>query len=169
MPKISLPFRSQFDRLGSAWASLSERERRILALMGVATVLFVAALGFTSLRKSIGSREAAIASKTQSMERIGLLAEGYREAEQARQRMEARINGRTVCRGVSEGMLFSFEEMLAYISQDETITPGEFLGSGTVGNGCGLENGHFLADGDEIELEVERIGILRNRIAAPHG
>lgn len=81
-------------------------------------------------------------------------------------RMQARINGNTVCEGVSDGMLFSFEEMLAYITQDEAIRPGEFLGSGTVGNGCGLENGYFLADGDEIELEVEKIGVLRNRIAA---
>lgn len=80
--------------------------------------------------------------------------------------MEARINGKTVCSGRTDGMLFSFEEMLAYISQDEAIYAGEFLGSGTVGNGCGLENGHFLNDGDEIELEVEKIGVLRNTIKA---
>jgi 2-keto-4-pentenoate hydratase/2-oxohepta-3-ene-1,7-dioic acid hydratase in catechol pathway len=81
-------------------------------------------------------------------------------------RMEARINGRTVCQGTSAGMLFSFEEMLAYISQDETIAAGEFIGSGTVGNGSGLENGYFLSHGDEIELEVEGIGILRNRVVS---
>lgn len=81
-------------------------------------------------------------------------------------KMTARINGDTVCEEVSKGMLFSFEEMLAYISQDEGIVAGEFLGSGTVGNGCGLENGHFLADGDVIELEVEKIGVLRNTVVA---
>ncbi|WP_290684578.1 MULTISPECIES: fumarylacetoacetate hydrolase family protein [unclassified Haematobacter] len=80
-------------------------------------------------------------------------------------RMTARINGRTVCDSVSKGMLFSFEEILAHVSQDEWVHPGEFLGSGTVGNGCGLENGWFLSDGDVIELEVEGIGVLRNRIA----
>ncbi|MGJ4955530.1 fumarylacetoacetate hydrolase family protein [Bradyrhizobium sp. HKCCYLRH2015] len=37
----------------------------------------------------------------------------------------------------SAGMLFSFEELIAYTSKDETLMPGEFIGSGTVGNGCG--------------------------------
>jgi len=79
-------------------------------------------------------------------------------------RMQARINGETVCDNVSRGMLFSFEEIIAHMSQDETIMPGEFIGSGTVGNGCGLENGRLLADGDRIELEIEKIGILANSV-----
>lgn len=79
-------------------------------------------------------------------------------------RMQARINGNTVCDSRSSGMLFSFEEILCHVSQDEWLQPGEFFGSGTVGNGCGLENGWFLSDGDTIELEVERIGTLRNHI-----
>lgn len=78
--------------------------------------------------------------------------------------MEVRVNGATRSRSTSDGMLFSFEEMIAYISRDETLMPGEFIGSGTVGNGCGLELGIFLEHGDEIELEVERIGILKNRV-----
>ena len=78
--------------------------------------------------------------------------------------MEARVNGEVWSRGVTEGMLFSFEEMIAYMSRDETLYPGEFIGSGTVGNGCGLEHGRFLQHGDTIELEVEGIGILRNRV-----
>ena len=36
--------------------------------------------------------------------------------------------------------------------------------SGTVGNGCGLEIGWYLEHGDEIELEVEKIGVLRNKV-----
>jgi 2-keto-4-pentenoate hydratase/2-oxohepta-3-ene-1,7-dioic acid hydratase in catechol pathway len=78
--------------------------------------------------------------------------------------MAARVNGETWSQGTSEGMLYSFEEMIAYMSQDETVFAGEFIGSGTVGNGCGLEHGRFLQHGDTIELEVERIGILSNRI-----
>ncbi len=65
---------------------------------------------------------------------------------------------------INSQALFSFEEMIAYISRDETLMPGEFIGSGTVGNGCGLELGRFLDDGDEVELDVEKIGILRNRV-----
>jgi 2-keto-4-pentenoate hydratase/2-oxohepta-3-ene-1,7-dioic acid hydratase in catechol pathway len=81
-----------------------------------------------------------------------------------RLKMEARVNGEVRSQGTSEGMLFSFEEMIVHISRDETLMPGEFIGSGTVGNGCGLELGWFLEHGDSIELEVEKIGILRNRV-----
>jgi 2-keto-4-pentenoate hydratase/2-oxohepta-3-ene-1,7-dioic acid hydratase in catechol pathway len=77
---------------------------------------------------------------------------------------EVRVNGKTRSKGVTEGMLFSFEEIIAHVTQDETLVPGEFIGSGTIGNGCGLELGWYLEHGDTIELEVEKIGILKNRV-----
>jgi ABC-type bacteriocin/lantibiotic exporter with double-glycine peptidase domain len=46
------------------------------------------------------------------------------------------------------------------------LADGEILGSGTVGGGCGLEAGKLLENGDVIELEVEGIGVLRNRVFA---
>jgi 2-keto-4-pentenoate hydratase/2-oxohepta-3-ene-1,7-dioic acid hydratase in catechol pathway len=79
-------------------------------------------------------------------------------------RMEARVNGNIRSQGVTEGMLFSFEEIIAHVTKDETLMPGEFIGSGTVGNGCGLELGWYLEHGDSIELEVEKIGILKNKV-----
>jgi 2-keto-4-pentenoate hydratase/2-oxohepta-3-ene-1,7-dioic acid hydratase in catechol pathway len=79
-------------------------------------------------------------------------------------KMEARVNGEVRSRGTSEGMLFSFEEIIAHVTRDETLMPGEFIGSGTVGNGCGLELGWYLEHGDSIELEVEKIGVLKNRV-----
>jgi 2-keto-4-pentenoate hydratase/2-oxohepta-3-ene-1,7-dioic acid hydratase in catechol pathway len=79
-------------------------------------------------------------------------------------RMEARVNGETRSAGMTDGMLFSFEEIIAHISQDETLMAGEFIGSGTVGNGCGLELGWYLEHGDTIELEVEKIGVLTNKV-----
>jgi len=79
-------------------------------------------------------------------------------------KMEARVNGKMRSQGVTEGMLFSFEEIIAHVSKDETLMPGEFIGSGTVGNGCGLELGWYLEHGDTIELEVEKIGTLKNRV-----
>ena len=75
-----------------------------------------------------------------------------------------RVNGETRSTGDTSGMLFSFEEILAYASQDETIHAGEFFGSGTIGNCCGLEIGRFLESGDVIEIDVERIGVLRNTV-----
>jgi 2-keto-4-pentenoate hydratase/2-oxohepta-3-ene-1,7-dioic acid hydratase in catechol pathway len=78
--------------------------------------------------------------------------------------MEARINGVVRAKSRSEGMLFSFEEIVEHISKSETMMPGEFIGSGTVGNGCGLEQGEFLQHGDVVELYVEKIGTLSTTV-----
>ena len=40
--------------------------------------------------------------------------------------------------------------MIAHISMGETLHPGEVIGSGTVGLGCGLEHLRFLNDGDIV-------------------
>lgn len=82
--------------------------------------------------------------------------------------MIARVNGETWSRGSSRDMKHGFRDVVAYASLEETLYPGEILGSGTVGGGCGNELGRFMKDGDVIELEVGRIGTLRNRIVAPH-
>jgi 2-keto-4-pentenoate hydratase/2-oxohepta-3-ene-1,7-dioic acid hydratase in catechol pathway len=78
--------------------------------------------------------------------------------------MIARVNGKEWSRGNSGSAYWSFPEAIAHASQSETLVPGELLGSGTVGGGCGLELGRYLAPGDVIELEVEGIGVLRNRV-----
>ncbi len=83
--------------------------------------------------------------------------------------MIARVNGEEWGRGSSREMHWKFEDCIAHAARSETLVPGEFFASGTVGNGCGLEHMRFLKPGDLIELEVERIGVLRNRVvqAAP--
>ncbi|CAG0984348.1 MAG: fumarylacetoacetate hydrolase family protein [Rhizobiaceae bacterium] len=78
--------------------------------------------------------------------------------------MIARVNGEEWGRGSTSTMHWKFEDLIAHVSRSETIYPGEFFGSGTVGNGCGLEHMKFLKHGDVVELEVEGIGILRNRV-----
>lgn len=85
--------------------------------------------------------------------------------------MSARVNGEEWSRGNTVDMYWRFEEIIAYISRSETLYPGEFIGSGTCsgtqGRGSGLELGRRLKPGDVVELEVERIGVLRNEIAEP--
>ncbi len=95
--------------------------------------------------------------------------------------MVARVNGREVSRGNWKDIHYSFAEMIARASQGVALYPGDVLGSGTVGSGCLLELGTHFADGapigsgvdgwlgpvDSVELEIERLGVLRNRIANP--
>ena len=77
-----------------------------------------------------------------------------------------RVDGEEWARTTTAGMLHSLEQIIAFISRNETLHPGEIIASGTVGGCCGLEMGRFLADGSTIELEVEGIGVLRNKVVA---
>jgi 2-keto-4-pentenoate hydratase/2-oxohepta-3-ene-1,7-dioic acid hydratase in catechol pathway len=81
--------------------------------------------------------------------------------------LRARVNGAEWASGNTRDMRFTFEEMIAAISQDETLYPGDVIGSGTVPGGCGLELDRWLQPGDIVELEADGIGLLRNRIVKP--
>ncbi|HEU0048492.1 MAG TPA: fumarylacetoacetate hydrolase family protein, partial [Nitrososphaera sp.] len=66
--------------------------------------------------------------------------------------------------GSSGSIYWRFEQMIEFLSQDDTVYPGDLIGSGTVGGGCGLELDRWVQPGDLLELEIEKIGILRNRV-----
>jgi len=83
--------------------------------------------------------------------------------------MRARVNGRELSRGNSAALHHSFPKIIAHASRDAELFPGDLIGSGTVGTGCiwelGPENtGGWLKPDDVVELEVERLGVLRTRI-----
>jgi 2-keto-4-pentenoate hydratase/2-oxohepta-3-ene-1,7-dioic acid hydratase in catechol pathway len=86
--------------------------------------------------------------------------------------MTATVNGREYSRGRLGDLHWSWGEILAYASRGTRVVPGDVIGSGTVGTGCILElsisHGSdaypWLRSGDEVVLEVERLGQLRNRI-----
>jgi 2-keto-4-pentenoate hydratase/2-oxohepta-3-ene-1,7-dioic acid hydratase in catechol pathway len=83
--------------------------------------------------------------------------------------MSVRVNGETWGQDTSASMHHTFADMIAYASQDQTLYPGEVFGSGTAAGGSGLELDRRLSPGDVVELEIEGIGTLRNRIANPDG
>lgn len=78
--------------------------------------------------------------------------------------MEARVNGETWSKGNSGSIYWKFEQMIEFVSQDDFIQPGDILGSGTVGAGCGLELDRWVKRGDTIELKIEKIGTLCNLV-----
>lgn len=82
-------------------------------------------------------------------------------------RMTAKINGELWSDGNAGTSHWTFEQMIAHVSMDETLYPGDILGSGTVGFGCGLELEKWLQPGDLVELEIEGLGLLRNRVQTP--
>ncbi len=91
-------------------------------------------------------------------------------------RMKCRVNGVQVSEGNLGDMDWTFAEIIERCAYGVNLFPGDVIGSGTVGTGCFLElNGtgklndsayteQWLQDGDNIELEIEGLGILSNHI-----
>jgi 2-keto-4-pentenoate hydratase/2-oxohepta-3-ene-1,7-dioic acid hydratase in catechol pathway len=78
--------------------------------------------------------------------------------------MSARVNGEIWSQANSGSIYWKFEQMIEFLSRDDTIVPGDVIGSGTVGGGCGLELDRWVQPGDVMELTIDRIGTLRNKV-----
>ncbi len=84
-------------------------------------------------------------------------------------RMTSRINNVTVCDGNYNTVHYTFSQMIERASENNVhLMPGDILGSGTLGWGSLIENNFTvhrpLEPGDVVELEIEGIGILRNKV-----
>jgi 2-keto-4-pentenoate hydratase/2-oxohepta-3-ene-1,7-dioic acid hydratase in catechol pathway len=73
------------------------------------------------------------------------------------------VNGEVRQHGTTGDMLFKIPELIAAASEGNTLLPGDVISTGTCG-GAGLFTGRFLNEGDKVEAEVERVGVLRNVI-----
>lgn len=90
--------------------------------------------------------------------------------------MKCWVNDIQVSEGNIKEMDWTFAEIIERCAYGADIHPGDVIGSGTVGTGCFLElNGtgkltnpnyteQWLQAGDEVKMEIEGIGILKNRI-----
>ncbi|MBI3159995.1 MAG: fumarylacetoacetate hydrolase family protein [Chloroflexi bacterium] len=82
--------------------------------------------------------------------------------------MTARVNGAECSRGNWKDIHYDFGQIVARASEEVMLYPGDVIGSGTVGTGCLLETtrgeGPWLVPGDVVELEIENIGTLKNRV-----
>lgn len=88
-------------------------------------------------------------------------------------KMIAKVNDRVLSEGNCADIYYSFAEMIERASKNVTLYPGELIGSGTVGTGCILELGtevhRWLEPGDEVELEIDHLGVLKNTIVDSRG
>jgi 2-keto-4-pentenoate hydratase/2-oxohepta-3-ene-1,7-dioic acid hydratase in catechol pathway len=81
--------------------------------------------------------------------------------------LEVRVNGERWGGDTTANMHHGFGDLIAYAAQDQTLLPGDVLGSGTATGGSGLELDRRLRPGDIIEMEAGPIGILRNTVGTP--
>ena len=79
--------------------------------------------------------------------------------------MRAWVNGEQWTASSMDKMSMRFDVMINALSQDETLYPGDIIGSGTTPTGCGLERGRYLKPGDVVELEIDGLGRLTNTMA----
>ncbi|MCA9072714.1 MAG: fumarylacetoacetate hydrolase family protein, partial [Planctomycetaceae bacterium] len=80
--------------------------------------------------------------------------------------MRVRVNDEVWSETHSGSIQHRLPEILAFISQDETLYPGDFIAVGTLPDGCGLELDRWIQVGDTVSLECDRLGVLTNRIVA---
>ena len=75
-------------------------------------------------------------------------------------RIQCRLNGNTVQDSNTRHMIFPIPEIIAFISKNFTLMPGDVIATGTPA-GVGA-----IQPGDIVEIEIEKIGILRNPVVA---
>jgi 2-keto-4-pentenoate hydratase/2-oxohepta-3-ene-1,7-dioic acid hydratase in catechol pathway len=76
-----------------------------------------------------------------------------------------RVNDEVRQNGHTKDMIFSIEHIISTLSQGTTLEPGDIIATGTpAGVGKGFNPPKFLKPGDIVEVEIEGIGKLRNRI-----
>jgi 2-keto-4-pentenoate hydratase/2-oxohepta-3-ene-1,7-dioic acid hydratase in catechol pathway len=80
-------------------------------------------------------------------------------------RIQTRVNGNTVQDGNTSDLIFSGAKIAAYASGAMTLKPGDLIATGTPdGIGATRKPPMFLHDGDTVEVEIEQIGRITNRI-----
>jgi 2-keto-4-pentenoate hydratase/2-oxohepta-3-ene-1,7-dioic acid hydratase in catechol pathway len=72
--------------------------------------------------------------------------------------IECRLNHKVVQKSNTRNMIFPIEEILAFVSKNFTLFPGDIIVTGTP-QGVGP-----LKSGDVVEVEIEKIGVLRNPV-----
>lgn len=81
-----------------------------------------------------------------------------------------RVDGEEWCSGITAGPAHDIGAMLAHVSTGECLMPGDVISTGTIPGCCGLEMDRWIKRGQTVQLEIDGIGTLTNRIdgdAAP--
>lgn len=82
-----------------------------------------------------------------------------------RLRLTLRVNGETMQDSNTSDLIFDIPTLLATLSRGQTLWPGDVISTGTPsGVGMGRKPPTYLRPGDVVEAEVEKLGVLRNRV-----
>jgi len=80
--------------------------------------------------------------------------------------IELRLNGKTMQKSNTRNMIFKVLDLISFISEVMTLEVGDVIATGTPGGVGFVRNPQvFMKAGDVVEIELEGIGVLRNRVA----
>jgi 2-keto-4-pentenoate hydratase/2-oxohepta-3-ene-1,7-dioic acid hydratase in catechol pathway len=77
--------------------------------------------------------------------------------------LRTRVNGELLQQGTTANLIFGPAEVVAWLSRTMTLLPGDIIATGTPA-GVGVAQGRFLKDGDAVEVEIDGLGTLVNRV-----
>jgi acylpyruvate hydrolase len=79
--------------------------------------------------------------------------------------LRTRVNGEVLQQGTTANLIFGAAELIAWLSRTITLLPGDIIATGTPA-GVGAAQGRFLRDGDTVEVEIDQLGTVVNRVCA---
>lgn len=79
--------------------------------------------------------------------------------------VKLRLNGEEMQNGNTKEFIFGVDEIIAYVSQIMTLEPGDVIFTGTpAGVGMGRDPQVWLKNGDSVEVEISKLGVLKNNV-----
>ena len=165
---IPMPPRDDhFDWEGEFAIVVGKELRDVTPEAAQAGFLGYACFNDLSARKfQMGSERWTLGKNTDSSGPLGpwiVTADEITDPDQLR--IQTRVNGNTVQDGNTSNLIFSGAQIAAYASGAMTLKPGDLIATGTPeGIGATRKPPMFLHPGDTVEVEIERIGRITNRI-----
>src|SRR6266446_7569960 len=82
--------------------------------------------------------------------------------------IKLRLNGQTMQDSNTDNLIFGIPQLISFLSETITLEPGDVIATGTPsGVGFARKPPVFLKDGDQMEVEIEGLGILNSSVEAP--
>ena len=157
-PTPSCACKVSLDYLGDKWILIIIRD------------LFRKRHTFTHFfnESSEGIATSVLADRLKKLCKIGVIGFKYLDKNKTLKTQCFQVGGETICEGNYKTAYWTFAQMIKRASDNVTLLPGDILGSGTVGWGSLIENNFSvhrpLEPGDQVELEIEGIGVLSNKV-----
>jgi 2-keto-4-pentenoate hydratase/2-oxohepta-3-ene-1,7-dioic acid hydratase in catechol pathway len=143
---------------------IGRRARQVEVADALDHVLGYSCLNDVSLATCRYGRQWTRAKSLDTFCPMGPRSDGRRGSDPGALRIRCRVNGELRQDATTGDLVHGIAELIAYCSRSFTLEPGDVIATGTPGGvGAFRDPPSFLADGDLMEVDIQGIGVLRNR------